>query len=190
MKLIESLLLGGIEVPHALPTYKSKVFENWVEPTSFPYTDHDFTPEDSSNDQLFYMLPKFVHHAGEECRKSLTDYYDLILPTQTGSNVLDLCSSFTSHYPTGWKVPNGGKCSIIGLNPLELAANPSKTEFKVQNLNLNPKLPFNDNHFDVITNSLSVDYLTKPLEIFDEMYRVLKPGNICMYVCMYVCMHF
>ena len=35
-----------------------------------------------------------------------------------------------------------------------------------------------DASFDVITNSLSVDYLTRPLELFEEMARVLKPGGI------------
>ena len=34
---------------------------------------------------------------------------------------------------------------------------------------------------DVVTNSLSVDYLTQPLEVFAEMNRVLKPGGLaCM----------
>ena len=58
---------------------------------------------------------------------------------------------------------------------------PSKTEYKVQDLNTNPKLPFDDDSFDVITNSLSVDYMTKPIELFAEMHRVLKPGG--MYIC-------
>ena len=38
-------------------------------------------------------------------------------------------------------------------------------------------LPPADNTFDVITNAVSVDYLNKPLEIFKEMERVLKPGG-------------
>jgi SAM-dependent methyltransferase len=38
-------------------------------------------------------------------------------------------------------------------------------------------LPYEDNSFDVITNAVSVDYLTKPLEVFREMHRVLKPGG-------------
>ena len=182
----ECLLVGGLEVPHALPTYKSKLFENWQEPKTFPYTQKDLTPEDPSNDQLFYLLPKFVHHAGEECRQCLTDYYDLILPRHRGGNVLDLCSSFTSHYPNRWKAPSDGSCIALGLNPLELAANPSKTEFKVQNLNINVKLPFENNRFDVITNSLSVDYLTRPLEVFDEMYRILKPGGAYLVLFLYL----
>ena len=100
--------------------------------------------------------------------------------------MLDLCSSFTSHYPNRWKAPSDGSCIALGLNPLELAANPSKTEFKVQNLNINVKLPFENNRFDVITNSLSVDYLTRPLEVFDEMYRILKPGGAYLVLFLYL----
>ena len=40
-----------------------------------------------------------------------------------------------------------------------------------------PKLPYEDNSFDVITNAVSVDYLTKSIEVFKEMHRVLKPGG-------------
>ena len=40
-----------------------------------------------------------------------------------------------------------------------------------------PKLPYEDNSFDIITNAVSVDYLTKPIEVFKEMHRVLKPGG-------------
>ncbi|KAJ0985525.1 hypothetical protein J5N97_003881 [Dioscorea zingiberensis] len=51
------------------------------------------------------------------------------------------------------------------------------TEYIVQDLNVNPKLPFPDDSFDVITNVVSVDYLTKPIEVFKEMQRILKPGG-------------
>ena len=40
-----------------------------------------------------------------------------------------------------------------------------------------PSLPYEDNSFDVITNAVSVDYLAKPLEVFREMHRCLKPGG-------------
>merc|ERR1712187_39083 len=66
----------------------------------------------------------------------------------------------------------------LGSNPLELLANPSKTEWKVQNLNADTRLPYGDEEFDLITNSLSVDYLTQPLETFREMRRVLKVGGV------------
>merc|ERR1711935_1107201 len=50
-----------------------------------------------------------------------------------------------------------------------------------QDLNQNPNLDqFEDNSFDAICNVVSVDYLTKPLEIFQEMYRILRPNGICL----------
>ena len=51
-------------------------------------------------------------------------------------------------------------------------------DFEIQDLNKNPKLPYEDNTFDVITNAVSVDYLSRPIEIFQEMHRVLKPGGL------------
>ena len=32
-----------------------------------------------------------------------------------------------------------------------------------------------DREFDAVTIAVSVDYLNKPLEVFKEMHRVLKP---------------
>ena len=127
---------------------------------------------DASNDQLFYFLPKFVQHASDEARSALTEYYKCAFPENAA--VLDLCSSWTSHYPD---VPFE-RCAILGMNPLELLANSKKTEWTVRNLNLNPTLPYGDDEFDVVTNALSVDYLTKPLDVFREIHRVLKPGGL------------
>ena len=161
----QALVLGGVEVPHARDSRVSRAFNEPVRPSAWPYSSRDLTPDDPSNDQLFYLLPKFVHHAAAESRAALKDYYQCVLPETKGGAVLDLCSSFTSHYPKGWRPPPDGKCVCLGLNPLELAANPSKSEWRVQNLNTDPILPYADGEFDLITNSLSVDYLTKPLEV-------------------------
>ena len=170
----DALVVAGLEVPHARLSPASRALdEAW--PEKFPYSAKDLTPTWAGNDQLFYVLPKFGQHAGEECRKSITRFYECALPASGDGDVLDLCSSFTSHYPEGWR---GKRCVALGLNPLELAANPSKTEWVVQDLNTTPKLPFDDASFDVVTNSLSVDYLTRPLEVFAEMHRVLKPGGL------------
>ena len=68
--------------------------------------------------------------------------------------------------------------AALGLNAIELLANPCKTEWTVQNLNKNAKLPYEDDSFDVVTNSLSVDYLTSPLDVMKEVRRVLKPGGL------------
>ena len=64
------------------------------------------------------------------------------------------------------------------MNADELKANKQLTSFFVKDLNQDPSLPmFPQNKFDVVTNAVSVDYLVKPLPVFKEMYRVLKPGG-------------
>jgi len=57
------------------------------------------------------------------------------------------------------------------MNEEELKANKEVTEYVVHDLNLEPALPFPDNTFDVITNAVSVDYLNKPREVFQEIHR-------------------
>jgi SAM-dependent methyltransferase len=51
------------------------------------------------------------------------------------------------------------------------------TGHTVQDLNTNPSLALNDNTFDSVFCSLSVEYLTDPVTIFKEVARVLKPGG-------------
>ena len=53
------------------------------------------------------------------------------------------------------------------MNGDELARNKQLTEYAVRDLNLDPTLPYADNSFDIITNVVSVDYLTRPLEVRD-----------------------
>lgn len=65
----------------------------------------------------------------------------------------------------------------MGMNEEELKRNSVLTDYDVKDLNEDPTLPYEDNTFDTITNVVSVDYLSKPFEIFKEMHRVLKPGG-------------
>ncbi|KAG1346330.1 hypothetical protein COCNU_06G001590 [Cocos nucifera] len=82
-----------------------------------------------------------------------------------------------SHYPAGYRQD---RIVGMGMNEEELKRNPVLTEYIVQDLNVNPKLPFDDNTLNVITNVVSVDYLTKPMEVFKEMQRILKPGGLAI----------
>ena len=50
-----------------------------------------------------------------------------------------------------------------GMSEPELQRNPVLTDYTVRDLNKDPKLPYEDNTFDVITNVVSVDYLNRPL---------------------------
>ncbi|KAI4377434.1 hypothetical protein MLD38_015058 [Melastoma candidum] len=153
-----------------------KVLKDVEWPEQFPFREEDFQRFDESSDSLFYEAPRFVTHIDDQAIAALTKYYSRVLPPSNtpGVSILDMCSSWVSHYPKGYKQD---RIVGMGMNEEELKRNPVLTEYIVQDLNLNPKLPFEDNSFDAITNVVSVDYLTKPLDVFKEMSRILKPGG-------------
>jgi SAM-dependent methyltransferase len=90
-------------------------------------------------------------------------------------DVLDLCSSWVSHYPTDRQF---GRVAGLGMNAKELEMNPQLTERSLRNLNKQPTLPYEDQAFDAITCTVSIDYLTDPLKVMAEAARVLRPGGV------------
>ncbi|GKV14026.1 hypothetical protein SLEP1_g24961 [Rubroshorea leprosula] len=156
-----------------------QVLKNAEWPEQFPFKEEDFQRFDESSDSLFYESPRFVTHIDDPAIAALTKYYSQVFPPSStpGVSMLDMCSSWVSHYPKGYKQE---RIVGMGMNEEELKRNPVLTEYVVQDLNVDPKLPFDDNSFDIITNVVSVDYLTKPLDIFKEMCRILKPGGLAI----------
>ncbi|KAK9102183.1 hypothetical protein Sjap_019437 [Stephania japonica] len=148
-------------------------------PGQFPFKEENFQRFDESADSIFYEAPRFVTHIDDPAIAALTKYYAKVFPPSNspGISILDMCSSWVSHFPAGYKQE---RIVGMGMNEEELKRNPVLTEYVVQDLNVNPKLPFEDNSFDVITNVVSVDYLTKPLDVFKEMSRILKPGGLAI----------
>jgi ubiquinone/menaquinone biosynthesis C-methylase UbiE len=116
-----------------------------------------------------------VYHIDEFAVSALTKYYGENL--KEGDDVLDICSSWVSHYPKDWK---GGNVVGLGMNQDELSQNPQLASYVVKDLNHDPSLPFEDGSFDKVTCVVSVDYLNKPLEVFKEIGRVLRPGGQCL----------
>ncbi|GER25172.1 methyltransferase [Striga asiatica] len=156
-----------------------KVLENVEWPEQFPFKEEDFQRFDETPDTFFYESPRFVTHIDDPAIAALTKYYSEVFPPSNthGVALLDMCSSWVSHYPKGYKQ---SRIAGMGLNEEELKRNPVLTEYVVQDLNVDPRLPFEDNTFDVITNVVSVDYLTKPIDVFKEMSRILKPGGLAI----------
>lgn len=141
-------------------------------PEKWPFTPKDFTRQDESKDEFFYGQPRLVYHIDDGAVGALSKYYgENIKPDST---VLDICSSWVSHYPKDLKF---AKAVGLGMNEYELSQNKQLNEYVCQDLNDNPVFPFADNTFDYVTCVVSVDYLTRPLEVFSEMRRVLKPGG-------------
>lgn len=152
------------------------VFQGDEYPAAWPYTDQDMKRLDESDDASFYDAPRLVYHIDGGAVAALTHYYATTL-TKEGSDILDICSSWVSHYPADFPAKMG-KIAGTGMNRLELSANRQLTGgFVASDLNKDARLPFPDKSFDVVTCVVSVDYLNKPLQVFREVNRVLRPGG-------------
>jgi SAM-dependent methyltransferase len=127
---------------------------------------------DESEDSRFYAFPRFVQHIDDATVAALTAAYRELL--RPGSDVLDLMSSWVSHLPPDVAF---GRVAGLGLNAEELAANPRLTDRVVSDLNASAALPWPDGSFDALLCAVSVQYLTRPVAVFAEGLRVLRPGG-------------
>jgi len=143
-------------------------------PEEYPFPPEAFRRQDEKDDGDFYAVPRPVYHVDEGAVRALTNYYKENIAD--GSRILDICSSWVSHYPEDFP-EKMGRISATGMNVNELELNKQLTDFEPNNLNVNATLPYEDGSFDVVTCVVSVDYLIKPLEIFKEVNRVLAPGG-------------
>jgi len=128
---------------------------------------------DESPDETFYREPRLVTHIDDATIAALTQVYRELVPA--GAHVLDLMSSWVSHLPPE---VDYGRVVGLGMNRIELAENRRLTSFLVHDLNRCPELPFADASFDAVLNAVSVQYLTKPVEVFASVGRVLRRGGI------------
>jgi SAM-dependent methyltransferase len=130
-----------------------------------------FDKADTSPDAEFYAFPRFVTHIDDGAIAAVTQAYRESLPP--GGAILDLMSSWVSHLPE-----EIAYASVIGhgMNEEELAANPRLSRWFVQDLNIEPTLPLGDKAFDGAGLCVSIQYLQRPVEVFSEVRRVLRPG--------------
>jgi SAM-dependent methyltransferase len=130
-----------------------------------------FRRYDEGDDSAFYVYPRLTAHLDEPARAAVTQLFREFLPP--GGRILDLMSSFVSHLP-----PEGAYSQVVGLglNEQELANNPQLDERLIHDLNAEPHLPFADASFDGAVCTVSVQYLTRPIEVFAEVGRILRPG--------------
>ncbi|GJD11907.1 hypothetical protein Gasu2_60280 [Galdieria sulphuraria] len=147
----------------------AKVLKEAQYPETWPYTAQDFSRLDESSDLLFYSHPRLVYHIDDFAVRALTKFYrQHFIPN---ADILDVCSSWVSHYPDDYKAR---WVAGIGLNELELSKNPRLDTYDVIDLQENPTFPYPNERSDIVTMVVSVDYLTKPLQVFREIGRVLR----------------
>lgn len=163
------------EIQAAVPNSWTDVDDPFVENSDV------FARLDNSADSLFYKEPRFVEHVDAQAVRLLTDYIGSIViqndrVRSTSFALLDLCSSWTSHIPED-ALPKQSRVVGLGMNAQEMKNNPVLTEWMVQDLNDRPILPFDNDSFDTVLLQLSIDYLTQPLIVCREIYRVLRHGG-------------
>ncbi len=139
---------------------------------SSPWPAGFFDRQDPTGDADFYTAPRFVTHIDNRAIQAVTELYDELGVPQ--GRMLDLMSSWVSHVS---RHPDGGLVAL-GMNAAELDANPFADERLLQDLNRDPRLPFDDASFDAVTCCVSIDYLIAPVDVLREANRVLRPGGL------------
>lgn len=128
-----------------------------------------FSRADEGDDATFYAPPRLVTHIDEAAIAAVGDLYDEL---GISGDVLDLMSSWVSHFHTA-----PAHLRVLGMNESELRANPAAAERIVHDLNADPRVPLADESIDDAVCCVSIDYLTRPVEVFRDVARVLRPGG-------------
>jgi SAM-dependent methyltransferase len=129
-----------------------------------------FTAVDHSPDPAFAPEIDF-EQIDAAALAAITRLYREILPA--GGAILDVMSGWVPHLP-----PEAPFRRVvgIGLDKRALSENPFLDEWRVQDLNRTPALPFGAGEFDGATICGSIQYLRRPGEVIREIARVLRPG--------------
>jgi len=133
------------------------------------FTPGFFDRADPSGDAEFYAWPRLVTHIDDGAIAAVGALYDEL---GIAGEVLDLMASWVSHFR---QAP--ARLTALGMNAEELAANPQARETLVHDLNSDPRIPLADDSFDAAVCCVSVDYLTRPLEVFADVARVVRRGG-------------
>ena len=108
-----------------------------------------------------------VAHIDEAASQRAKSLYDELLPED--GHILDLMAGFTSHLSARYKRVTG-----LGLNRTELEHNPCLDDFVLFDLNRPGPLPFEDSTFGGAVCTVSVQYLTNPVQTLSEVARTLQ----------------
>ena len=133
------------------------------------YPENYFQRVDGSDDRLFYTEPRLLVHIDDHAIAAIGEFFKQHIPEN--ANILDLMSSWRSHLPDGFPTR---KVVGLGMNEVEMRENPQLDEWVVHDLNSDPRLPFETDAFDAVVVTVSIQYMTRPVEVFSEVRRILK----------------
>ena len=136
------------------------------------FGDYPFRRRNEQDDSVFYREPRIVEHLDGTAIGHVRELYGRLL--DDGAKVLDLMSSCSSHLP---EPPARFEVTGLGLNAEELESNRQLSRRVVHDLNRDSALPFADGEFDAVICTVSIEYLTRPVEALREAARVTRPGG-------------
>ena len=136
---------------------------------SEPFPPGFFDRADSDTDAAFYGVPRIVTHIDDTAIAAVGALYAEL---GLDGDVLDLMGSWVSHFTHAPR-----HLTVLGMNAAELVRNPQATATVVHDLNVEPRLPFDDAAFDAAVCCVSVDYLVRPVEVFRDLARVVRAGG-------------
>jgi SAM-dependent methyltransferase len=142
------------------------------------FAQNAFARLDESDDGQFHGRDRFVNHLDTVALKTVEQLIgQLVVKDQ--AVILDQMAGWNSHLPAAL---TPAKVVGVGLIRNELENNRALIEWVMDDLNKDPRLPFVDDQFDAVINTVSMDYMTQPIEVFREVGRVLKEGGLFLVV--------
>ena len=142
------------------------------------FMEDAFSRLDEGDDTRFYSRDRLVNHLDSFALNTVKEVIGQLV-VEENPVILDLMAGWDSHIPEKLKP---SKVVGLGLNENELSRNTALSEVVIHDLNKDPSLPFSDHTFDVVINTVSVDYMTKPLQVFREIGRILEPGGLLLVI--------
>ena len=137
------------------------------------FNETDFLRDDQRADSIFYSNPRFVNHLDSLALSTVENIYARLIPKE--AYILDLMAGPDSHLREELVLKS---VTGLGLNKDELEVNNQLSAIIIHDLNEDYSLPFNNHTFDAVINTVSVDYLIRPVDVFSEVGRVLRPDGI------------
>jgi len=136
-----------------------------------PFLPEHFRRKDEREDAIFYREARLLTHIDDAAIAATTRLYAELLPPD--AEVLDMMSSWKSHLPLDVV---RRRTIGLGMNEVELRENDQLDGYVVHDVNADPRLPFKDDSFDAGVMTVSIQYLIRPVEVFADLARVLRPG--------------
>ncbi|MCU7833055.1 MAG: methyltransferase domain-containing protein [gamma proteobacterium symbiont of Lucinoma myriamae] len=151
-------------------------FQIPLRPTPFDFSQGmPFIRKMEDDDAVFYDAIDTIPVVDQAALEQLTQFYSQYL--KDNSTILDLMAGPDSHIPDNLENID---VTGLGLKEQDLKENPALNQYTLHDLNQQPELPFDDQQFDAVICSFSVEYMVQPVKVFQQISRILKHGGVLL----------